>query len=139
MTTEQIEERSLFEKTDHVFQSNARILVVDDQDNIRLLYARILEKQGYSKIKSVADGIDAVKEFEIDPKAADVVIMDNRMRVMMGTEAARRIKSLNPKVKMIMVSGYRDLSEQDRALFEFVLEKPISMKELLLAINRVFV
>jgi CheY-like chemotaxis protein len=135
-TTEQVE-KGLQVKKAAVDQSSAKILLVDDEKPICSLYFMILEKQGFSKIKSVTDGVDAVHAFEKDPKAADLVILDYRMPVMNGTEACRRIKRINPKVKTIMVTAYNDLNEQDRALFESVLYKPISSKELCNAINEV--
>jgi two-component system, response regulator, stage 0 sporulation protein F len=133
-TTEQIEKRP--DDDQKILQSNAKILLVDDEMGICSLYSKIIEKYGYTNTRSVYDGTDAVKAFELDPNAADVVVLDYRMRLMNGTEAARRIRQINPKIRMIMVTAYQDLNETDRAFFESVLNKPISSKQLCSAIDQ---
>jgi CheY-like chemotaxis protein len=118
------------------FLSTVRILLVDDEEEIRQVYSKLLQKHGFSSVRGLSDGEDALKQFEEDGNAADLIIMDYRMRRMNGDIASRKIKEINPRVKIVMVSAYDDIKEDDRALFERVLLKPISSKELCDSINR---
>jgi two-component system, cell cycle sensor histidine kinase and response regulator CckA len=116
-------------------ESTTKILLVDDDDEIRGLYSLVVKRKGFTAVESLSDGAEAVKAFEEDPNAADVIIMDQRMKRMDGTIASKKIKEINPTVRIIMVSGYDDLKAEDRELFERVLLKPISSVDLCDAIN----
>jgi YesN/AraC family two-component response regulator len=66
------------------------VLIVDDEEAIRNLFTVILQRQGYNvvgKAKNGAEAIVAVQEDKTD--SIDVVLMDYRMPVMDGLEAAR--------------------------------------------------
>jgi two-component system, response regulator YesN len=118
-------------------RSEVKILLVDDDQAIRSLCSKALEKQGFRSVRSLPDGRDALSLFENDPEAADIVVMDQRMPIMNGTVAARKIKVINPKVKIIMVSSYDDWTNEDQVLFEIALRKPLTVKDLCESIDQV--
>jgi len=83
----------------------ARVLIADDQTLFRSGLARLLEVDDrVSVVGEAVDGLDAVKlAATLKP---DVVLMDIKMPNLDGIEAARRIISDNPKVKVLMLTTF---------------------------------
>jgi len=80
-----------------------RILVVDDDSKIRLLYREQLTRAGY-QVECVADGEEA-----IDRCASgnyDVVVLDIEMPGISGIEALVRLRKLAPDIRVILNSAY---------------------------------
>ena len=91
------------------------VLIVDDFEDNRLLYATVLVDQGY-RVAEASNGAEAVAL--IDTDKPDVVIMDLSMPVMDGWEATRLIKS-NPRthdVVVIVLTGFSASDERARAM-----------------------
>lgn len=88
-----------------------KILVVDDEENIRRLYQEEFEDMGY-EVKAVPDGPEALAA--MDAAAFDLVILDMRMQKMDGIEALRSIKERKPHLPIIISSAY-DEYKQDFA------------------------
>ncbi|AEG14614.1 response regulator receiver protein [Desulfofundulus kuznetsovii DSM 6115] len=79
-----------------------RVLVVDDAKFMRLTLGNILKKHGH-EVFEAENGADAVAKYhEIQP---DLVTMDITMPEMDGLEAVKRIKAVDPKAKIVMVSA----------------------------------
>ena len=83
----------------------ARILVVDDEEEIRQLVAEFLESRGYSVITAAsgADALIAVKHYR-----PDLVLMDIMMPRMNGLEALKRIREIDRHVGIIMLTAVED-------------------------------
>ena len=79
------------------------ILIVDDEDYICVLFKRVLEGSNYTVqvARSGAEAIRSVKE-----NAPDLVILDVKMSEMDGIEAFKKIKALQPKLKVMMMTGF---------------------------------
>ncbi|MCF0206362.1 MAG: response regulator [Bacteroidales bacterium] len=106
--------------------SESVILVVDDEPmNYKLLRA-ILEHEGYS-IDYAADGFKAVEMAK--NSAYKLAIMDVRLPGIDGIETSRRIKQINPTIK-IVGSSVSDINP-NYVLFDYYLQKPISRSQLL--------
>src|SRR5437762_860223 len=103
----------------------ATILVVDDDDSIRELIAKIVRLSGHDVV-AARDGSEAVAIFSSDPDSIDLVITDLKMPVMDGNEAIRRIREARPHVTIICVSGY---SEQDCPQGALFLAKPFTLEQ----------
>ncbi len=80
-----------------------RILVVDDDDPIRLLIEMELQEEGYEVI-TASNAKDALKLVEAEP--LDLVILDIRMPGMDGLEALPRIMGLKEGLKVILNTAY---------------------------------
>jgi len=88
-----------------------KILLVDDEESIQLVYREEFEDEGYQVI-SALDGESGLEKFS--QEAPDIVILDIKMPGMNGIEVLRQMKMINPGVPIILSSAYqefkRDLS-----------------------------
>jgi CheY-like chemotaxis protein len=85
-----------------------KILLVDDEDNIRFVYSEELKEEGY-EIISAANGIDALELFKQD--RPDLVILDIQMPGLNGIEVLRRMKTLDASVPVILSSAYPEFKQ----------------------------
>ena len=89
-------------------QKRTRILIADDEPNIRLLYKSELEADGYEVVLAV-DGKDAVAK--VEEAKPDLVVLDIRMPGIDGVEALARILDKNRTMPVILntaFSSYQD-------------------------------
>lgn len=105
----------------------AKILVVDDDENIRIVLQDILSSEGY-KIFQAGSGAEAV---ELARKAApDVILLDIQMPDMDGLEVTRRIKKdpSSARIPVVIVTGLDDVQARVEALRsgadEFLVKPP---------------
>ena len=83
-----------------------RVLIVEDDVGVRESLRKFLTETDFDVVGEAADGSDGVDlAIRLDP---DVVLMDMRMPVMGGVEAARRIHRKNPEVQVIILTAYDD-------------------------------
>lgn len=111
-----------------------RILLVDDEEGIQLLYREEFEEDGYEVI-SAYNGEEALEKFSQD--SPDLVILDINMPGMSGIEALRRMKEINPDLPVILCSAYQEF-KQDFATWasEDYIVKSANMDELKEAVRR---
>ena len=112
-----------------------RVLVMDDEENIRTLLTHVLSRLGYD-VSSARDGVEAVDLCEAARESGhgfDVVLLDLTVHCGMGgVETAARLKSLDPSVRLIASSGYSDASVMSRGReygFDDVLPKPWAVSQ----------
>jgi PAS domain S-box-containing protein len=117
-----------------------RILCVDDNPSVQEVLQEILRQHGHT-VESFEEGkaaLDAFKAAQREGKAFQVVITDLGMPHMDGKEVARRIKTISPKVPVILLSGWGNFMNLESDLpphVDCVLSKPPSMARLLPAIG----
>lgn len=81
------------------------ILVVDDEEDIRELTSEALSNHGYN-ILDASSGEEALDIYNKHIKSIQMVILDLNMPGMGGKECLKKIKSLNPEVRVLFASGY---------------------------------
>ncbi len=113
-----------------------KILVVDDEVDIRAELAEYLETKGY-RVELADNGQEAFDKFEAAP--ADVVVADIKMPRGDGFELIRRLRAIDPDVPIIVMTGH--FSQTDRAKAEelgatVMLEKPIVLRKLTQLLKR---
>jgi two-component system cell cycle sensor histidine kinase/response regulator CckA len=113
------------------------ILLVEDEDGLRSLNARGLRSRGYSVIEA-ANGIEAMEALEQKNGAVDLVVSDVVMPEMDGPTLLKEMRSKNPDLKIIFVSGYaedafeKSLPENQQFAF---LPKPFTLAQLVAAVK----
>jgi len=85
---------------------NARILIVDDDENIRKVLVAILEDEGYTveSVGTARKAIEATKR-----KFYNVALIDIRLPDMDGTDLLLRIRDTVPRIRKIIITGYPTL------------------------------
>jgi two-component SAPR family response regulator len=109
----------------------ARILVLEDDDNLRDVLAEVLRDEGF-EVKAVARGEAAVEC--ASQEAFDLIIADIRMEGMGGLEALEQAQKLQPGIGSLIVSGYateQETARAERLQVGAYLTKPFKMQELL--------
>ena len=114
-------------------KSEISILCVDDDTIPRTLRVLVLQKQGYRVIPA-ASGMEALEALAND--SFNLVLTDQMMPGMTGTELTKRVKAENPRMPVIIVSGVNDLPTDAEFADRFIskIEGPAA---LLLGINEV--
>ena len=82
-----------------------KILLVDDEESIQLVYREEFEDEGY-QVVSALDGKVGLEKFSSENP--DIVILDIKMPGMNGIEVLRQMKMLNPQVPIILSSAYQE-------------------------------
>ena len=114
------------------------ILVVDDEAAIRKITQSTLEACNY-RVLTAADGAEAVTIYKKYQHDISVVLLDMMMPIMDGTVAIRTLQEINPKVKIIALSGLlpsHNVNPQNMGVEAFI-SKPCTAKELLQMISMV--
>jgi two-component system, cell cycle sensor histidine kinase and response regulator CckA len=109
------------------------VLVVDDDDSIRDITKNLLERNDY-KVVVARDGMEAVALYAQHIREIGVVLVDMMMPSMDGATTIRILKRINPKVKIIGVSGLVSNNEMIKILGDGIatfLSKPFTSDELL--------
>ena len=111
------------------------ILIVDDDATFCVMLRTFLEKKGYSvkEAFSFSEGLKATKTIHFDIILTDIRLPDND-----GLELLTEIKSKQPQVPVILMTGYGDIRTAVKAIkmgaFEYV-TKPINPDEILFIIQ----
>ncbi len=108
----------------------ARILIIDDEPNVRLMFRTTLEAAGY-EVATVADGRAALDHLERGE--VDLVLLDLQMPVMTGVETLQRLRDVGYEVAVVIVTAYGSVVNAVQAMklgaIDF-LAKPLSPESL---------
>jgi PAS domain S-box-containing protein len=86
---------------------NETVLLVEDEDQVRLIAGRILERQGY-RVLVAQDPDEAMKLCETHEGRIDLLLTDVVMPRMSGPDLAERLTGMRPQLKVLCMSGYTD-------------------------------
>lgn len=115
-----------------------RLLIVEDDDSVRALAARALERAGYA-VDVAADGRIGLEKVATAGGHYDLIISDIRMPGMDGVEMARALVKTYPTVRILFVTGYADQRERAAELDGIVagvLQKPFTLAEIRAKVDR---
>jgi PAS domain S-box-containing protein len=107
---------------------NETVLLVEDEDAVRRLVARMLSEKGYSVLEAT-DGIDALRISQDHEGEIDLAVTDLVMPNLSGEELARRLVLSRPEMGVLFISGFAD-RDPDLANSS-LLGKPFTQPELL--------
>ncbi|MFC2113330.1 ATP-binding protein [Bacteroidota bacterium] len=88
-------------------RGNERILFVDDEKEITYMGKKMLESLGYS-VDIRTDGEAALRELKNDPIKYDLLVTDQAMPKMLGTDLVKAARKIRPDLKVIIITGYKD-------------------------------
>ncbi|GGA35295.1 response regulator [Pelagibacterium lentulum] len=110
----------------------ARILVAEDDDNVRAFVVRALEMSGYD-VTAASDGGLAAEEMAAKGGNFDLLLSDIKMPVMDGIALALTVGAQYPDVTIVLMTGFADQRERAHgldALIYDVINKPFSLAQL---------
>lgn len=112
-----------------------KILIVDDQNGIRVLLVEVFSVEGYQTFQA-SNGKAALEI--VRRENPDLVLLDMKIPGMDGLDILKHIKAINPRVKVIMMTAYGELDMIKEAtdlgaLMHFT--KPFDIDELRIAVN----
>jgi DNA-binding NtrC family response regulator len=117
-------------------QSIVSVLIVDDQELVRGLCQQVIESLGYRSF--VAESGDEALQI-LEREAVDIVITDLKMPGMSGIELLERVKASNPRVEVIIMTGYASVPSAVQAMklgaSDYIV-KPFSSEEMKLLVER---
>jgi signal transduction histidine kinase/ActR/RegA family two-component response regulator len=115
------------------------ILLVDDEPEITFMGKKMLENLGY-KVSIASNSISALDEFKSNPDKYSLLVTDQSMPNMVGTDLASRMRAIRPDLKVIIITGYSDsLSEEvlsENGISEVIL-KPMILDDFSKTIRQV--
>ncbi len=114
--------------------SKSKILVVEDNSDLRRLYAIGLNRSGY-EVKLASNGAEAIER--VAEERPDLILLDVLMPIMDGWEVLERVNpSDQPAIPVIVISGQPFPTERsaNHAVCAW-LNKPITIEELVTTIN----
>jgi len=113
------------------------IIVVEDNDTMRLGISDSLKKEGYV-VNAFDNGPEAIKKFQ--SSHASLAIIDLKMEPLDGIEVLRQIKEINPATEVLMISAYGTVEDAVKAMHlgaaDF-LTKPFSPEELRFRVKKI--
>lgn len=110
----------------------AKLLIVEDDESVRTLAARALERAGYN-IDIAADGAQGLESIRAANGNYDLIVSDIRMPEMDGIEMAKAAAAAFPELKIMLVTGYADQRERADELNGIILDvvqKPFTLAEI---------
>ncbi|WP_319587348.1 response regulator [uncultured Desulfobulbus sp.] len=116
-------------------ERNFKVLLVDDEDIFREATARQLTVRGFI-VHSAGSGEEAIEQVKNDPP--EVVVLDQQMPGMHGSETFIEIKKIEPLIEVIMLTGNTSVDNAIELMqlgtFDYLM-KPINIDELLYKIE----
>jgi CheY-like chemotaxis protein/anti-anti-sigma regulatory factor len=117
-------------------KSSQRVLVVDDEDNVRVTTAAILEQEGY-EVETASDGHEALAKIRED--RFDLVLTDLRMEGMDGQALLNELCTRHPNIVTVVLTGYASIESSIDALrcgvYDYLV-KPCVIDDLKLTVRR---
>jgi signal transduction histidine kinase/ActR/RegA family two-component response regulator len=126
-------EHSVEEKTNsqELKRGQGSILFVDDEKEITFMGKRMLETLGYT-VDIKTDSQEALNAFMKNPDKYDLLVTDQAMPKMMGTELIGEVKRVRADIKAIIITGYQEsipASAREQYGIEDIISKPLILSE----------
>ena len=113
------------------------MLLVDDDDSIRISLKRSLERKGYA-IEVAVDGKQGYALFSTNPDKYDIIVTDLSMPIMSGSELTKKIRASGSHIPIILSTGHLEASDRQEYLdmgINVCIKKPWTVNELLALIR----
>ncbi len=107
----------------------AKVLVIDDEEPVRDILSRMLRAKGH-QVETASDGEEGIEKFKKQP--FDLVFTDLGMPKLSGWDVGKRLKALNPKVPVVMITGWGmelDRSKMSQNGIDLLISKPFNFDQ----------
>jgi len=102
-------------------------MIADDNDGMRLILRKAVEKAGHQIVGEASDGAGAVDM--VEEVRPDVIFMDIEMPQLDGVEAARKIQDIDPRIFIIFATAHEEFRKEAFEVYAFdYLVKPFEVK-----------
>ncbi len=112
-----------------------KMLIVDDEEPVRDLVSRVLERRGY-EVRVAREGSEALQL--IEEEVPDCILLDLKMPGMDGPETLKRVRERWENIPVVILTGYPEIALVHRALQYTpvtLLAKPVTRDEILQAVE----
>lgn len=119
------------------WRGHGTVLVVDDEETVRIVTARVLEHSGFT-VEMATNGSEAVERFALDPMRYRAVVLDMLMPVMDGEQALEELRRIRAEIPVLLMSGYsgrEGIARNTRGGPTLFLAKPFQVATLLNALR----
>jgi DNA-binding NtrC family response regulator len=117
---------------DNLHEQTDRILLVDDEESLRLTFEMLLKRAGYESVTGVSSFEDAINI--VEQEDFDLIISDIVLQGASGIDLLRQIKEMGKTCPVVMITGYPNIETAAEAVrlgaFDYV-PKPVKKDELL--------
>ena len=104
-----------------------KVMIADDNDGMRLILRKAVEKAGHQIVGEASDGAGAVDM--VEEVRPDVIFMDIEMPQLDGVEAARKIQDIDPRIFIIFDTAHEEFRKEAFEVYAFdYLVKPFEVK-----------
>ncbi len=113
-------------------EGSARILVIDDEEELLTLYNISLKKLSY-RVTAFTDSWNAMEAFSRDPHGFDIIFTDQNMPKLSGLQLCARVREIRKDIPIIMASGYSEMTTPERLKdvgIGRLFSKPVNIAEL---------
>ena len=90
---------------DQGWHASGTVLVVEDEETVRLTVEKILTALGFSVVLAI-DGQDGVEKFRQDPENFRLVLLDLTMPKLDGVQVFEELRRISPGIRVVLMSGY---------------------------------
>ncbi len=122
-----------------ILKGNETVLLVDDEDMVIEGCGELLDKMGYT-VSTAKGGKDAIETYQKKKTPIDLVILDMIMPDMDGGETYKRLKEINPDIKVLLSSGY-SIDDQAAGILkrgcDGFIHKPFNIMDLSIKIREI--
>ncbi|AGZ35829.1 MULTISPECIES: response regulator [Pseudomonas] len=103
------------------------LLVVEDDDIVRLLIVEVLDEMGYTIVQA-ADATEALRVLEDDGQPLDLLMTDVGLPDMRGEDLAKQARKIRPSLPVLFASGYAESVDVPEGMH--LIGKPFSIDQL---------
>jgi DNA-binding NtrC family response regulator len=115
-------------------KSLAKLLIVDDDSNIVQVLKMGLVRNGFS-VEAFTNPQEALQSFKSDAESYCLVLSDIRMPSLSGIQLSKKVKEVNPDVKVVLMTAFEIRDSEFSKVFpstqvDGFVQKPIGIKDL---------
>ena len=114
--------------------SRASLLLVDDDEMSSQILSYILVDEGYD-VDMAATGTTAIEK--VSTRIYDLVLLDYMLPDIRGHDVAKRMKSIIPEIKIVLLTGHTQNGDPVEKSYERIMLKPVSPGELVKTIKEI--